>query len=35
MNVLATRIGKLELESPLLTASGTFGHDPAAGGGLG
>ena len=30
MNVLATRIGKLELESPLLTASGTFGHDPAA-----
>lgn len=30
MNVLATRIGKLELCSPLLTASGTFGHDPAA-----
>ena len=28
--MLATRIGTLELQSPLLTASGTFGHDPAA-----
>jgi len=30
MNSLRTQIGKLELSSPLLTASGTFGHDPAA-----
>ncbi len=28
--MLGTRIGALELQSPLLTASGTFGHDPAA-----
>lgn len=28
--MLETRIGTLELQSPLLTASGTFGHDPAA-----
>lgn len=27
---LTTRIGALELASPLLTGSGTFGHDPAA-----
>lgn len=30
MNVLQTQVGSLSLESPLLTASGTFGHDPAA-----
>lgn len=28
--MLAVRVGSLELRSPLLTASGTFGHDPAA-----
>lgn len=28
--LLATRIGKLELSSPLLTGSGTFGHDGGA-----
>jgi len=28
--MLQTRVGALELASPLLTASGTFGHDPAA-----
>ncbi|MBT5102211.1 MAG: dihydroorotate dehydrogenase [Planctomycetes bacterium] len=28
--MLNTRIGSLELSSPLLTASGTFGHDPSA-----
>lgn len=28
--MLSTSIGQLELSSPLLTASGTFGHDPAA-----
>jgi len=28
--MLRTRIGSLELASPLLTASGTFGHDPEA-----
>lgn len=28
--MLATRIGRLELASPLLTASGTFGHDGEA-----
>jgi len=28
--MLRTRVGALELASPLLTASGTFGHDPAA-----
>lgn len=28
--MLRTSIGALELQSPLLTASGTFGHDPAA-----
>jgi dihydroorotate dehydrogenase (NAD+) catalytic subunit len=28
--MLAVRVGSLELASPLLTASGTFGHDPAA-----
>ncbi len=28
--MLQTRIGTLELASPLLTASGTFGHDPSA-----
>lgn len=30
MNQLQTQVGTLSLESPLLTASGTFGHDPAA-----
>lgn len=30
MNSLQTQVGALSLESPLLTASGTFGHDPAA-----
>lgn len=28
--MLGVRVGALELRSPLLTASGTFGHDPAA-----
>lgn len=28
--MLRTRVGELELDSPLLTASGTFGHDPGA-----
>lgn len=28
--MLRTAIGALELQSPLLTGSGTFGHDPAA-----
>lgn len=28
--MLAVRLGSLELRSPLMTASGTFGHDPAA-----
>ncbi|MDA1259880.1 MAG: dihydroorotate dehydrogenase [Planctomycetota bacterium] len=28
--MLAVRVGSLHLNSPLLTASGTFGHDPAA-----
>lgn len=28
--MLRTALGSLELESPLLTASGTFGHDPSA-----
>ena len=28
--MLAVRLGSLQLASPLLTASGTFGHDPAA-----
>lgn len=28
--MLQTHVGALELASPLLTASGTFGHDPAA-----
>ncbi len=28
--MLRTAIGSLELDSPLLTASGTFGHDPTA-----
>ncbi len=28
--MLETRLGELHLASPLLTASGTFGHDPAA-----
>ncbi len=28
--MLQTSIGTLKLDSPLLTASGTFGHDPAA-----
>jgi dihydroorotate dehydrogenase (NAD+) catalytic subunit len=28
--MLRTRVGSLELTSPLLTGSGTFGHDPAA-----
>jgi dihydroorotate dehydrogenase (NAD+) catalytic subunit len=28
--MLETRIGKITLPSPLLTASGTFGHDPTA-----
>lgn len=28
--MLRTAIGSLELDSPILTASGTFGHDPSA-----
>ncbi len=28
--MLAVQVGRLALRSPLLTASGTFGHDPAA-----
>ena len=28
--MLETQIGSLKLSSPLLTGSGTFGHDPAA-----
>ena len=28
--MLRTMVGGLELETPLLTGSGTFGHDPAA-----
>lgn len=30
MSSLAVQVGELALSSPLLTASGTFGHDPAA-----
>ncbi len=30
LGMLALRVGSLSLNSPLLTASGTFGHDPAA-----